>query len=154
MQIKEVRDFCIDVVRYFSDSSGLLFFFFFFPLIKTLVWLPYCFESSYGSSPLEASVGQKTSPTNSVTWTPLNGGHEADIIPPRVSHETCAPLSTPVSEQESPRNWVVTGPAEGAPKLASSKVTRSSSSKMEVRESGRINDPLEMIKDGFNIGKQ
>lgn len=99
-------------------------------------------------------MGQKTSPTNSVTWTPLNSGHEADIIPPRVSHETCAPLSTPVSEQESPRNWVVTGPAEGAPKLASSKVTRISSSKMEVRESGRINDPLEMIKDGFNIGKQ
>ncbi|KAI8564939.1 hypothetical protein RHMOL_Rhmol03G0222200 [Rhododendron molle] len=110
-----------------------------------------CRSRSYTSSPLEASVGQKTSPTNSVTWTPLNGGHEADIIPPRVSHETGAPLSTPVSEQESPRNWAVTGPAEGAPKLASSKVTRSSSSKMEVRESGRINDPLEMIKDGFNI---
>ncbi|XP_058206069.1 uncharacterized protein LOC131319705 isoform X1 [Rhododendron vialii] len=110
-----------------------------------------CRSRSYASSPLEASVGQKTSPTNSVTWTPLNGGHEADIIPPRVSHETCAPLSTPVSEQESPRNWVVTGPAEGAPKLASSKVTQSSSSKMVFRGSGRINDPLEMIKDGFNI---
>lgn len=27
MQIKEVRDFCIDVVRCFSDSGGLLFFF-------------------------------------------------------------------------------------------------------------------------------
>lgn len=101
-------------------------------------------------------MGRKTSPTDSVTWTPVNGGHEEDIIPPRVSHETYAPLRTPVSEQVSPRNQVVTGPAEGAPQLASSKVTQSlsSSSKMEVRESGRINDPLEMIKDGFNIGKQ
>lgn len=30
MQIKEVRDFCIDVVRYFSDAGGLFFFLFFF----------------------------------------------------------------------------------------------------------------------------
>lgn len=37
MQIKEVRDFCIDVVRYFSDSGGFAFFFFSFDQNSGLV---------------------------------------------------------------------------------------------------------------------
>lgn len=101
---------------------------------------------SYASSTREASVG----PTNSITWTPSNGSHEEDTLLPRVSHETYAPVSTPVSEKESARDRVVGGLAQGAPKLASPKVAQSSSSKMEVGESGWTTDALETFKDGFN----
>ncbi|KAL7003534.1 hypothetical protein U1Q18_004687 [Sarracenia purpurea var. burkii] len=109
----------------------------------------YFSQECNASSAMEASMGQENSATNSVTWTPLGGGHEEGTLPLRVSHETGAL----VNERESAPDWVVTGPAVGFPEMVPSKFSRSSSSTIEnlVGESGRTNDTLQMYKDGFCI---
>ncbi|GFY84125.1 hypothetical protein Acr_03g0008990 [Actinidia rufa] len=108
-----------------------------------------CRARSNASSASEASMGRTNSIANSLTSIQSSGVLDEGIHPSSVFYETCAPLS----QTESARDRVVTGTAEVSRELASSKFTRSASSKVEnpVGESGRTNDALQMSQDGFSV---
>uniref|UniRef100_A0A5B6Z005 Anaphase-promoting complex subunit 4 WD40 domain-containing protein n=2 Tax=Davidia involucrata TaxID=16924 RepID=A0A5B6Z005_DAVIN len=116
-----------------------------------------CWSRSNASSVMEISTVQTVSTTtHSANGTPVSGVHEESVVPPIVSHATCASASPHMGETES-KDWVVTGPAMVLPESAPSNISHRSSTKMShhVGDCGTSN-AIQMFQDDlyFDTGRE